>query len=132
MIIREKVMKTLCTVALSMLAGFGMGAVAITGLNAQGKPGAYAVIDISEITDPEAFKQVGPKAGASAAAAGAHFVARTENIIALHGDAPKRFVLIAFDSIEKAKAFDATPAQKELNAISDKSTKSRRFIIEGM
>ena len=105
-------MKTQCTVALSMLAGFGMGAVAITGLNAQGKPGAYAVIDISEITDPEAFKQVGPKAGASAAAAGAHFVARTENIIALHGDAPKRFVIIAFDSIEKAKAFDATPAQK--------------------
>lgn len=115
-----------------MLAGFGMGAVAITGLNAQGKPGAYAVIDISEITDPEAFKQIGPKAGASAAAAGVHFVARTENIIALHGDAPKRFVIIAFDSIEKAKAFDATPAQKEVNAISDKSTKSRRFIIEGM
>ena len=49
MIIREKVMKTQYTVALSMLAGFGMGAVAITGLNAQGKPGAYAVIDISEI-----------------------------------------------------------------------------------
>ena len=64
-------MKTQHIVALSMLAGFGMGAVAITGLNAQGKPGAYAVIDISEITDPEAFKQVGPKAGASAAAAGA-------------------------------------------------------------
>jgi uncharacterized protein (DUF1330 family) len=132
MIIREKIMKTQYTIALAMLAGFGIGALAINGLNAQGKPGAYTVIDITEITDPEAFKQIGPKAGASAASAGVHFVARTENIIALHGDAPKRFVIIAFDSIDKAKAFDATAAQKEVNAISDKSSKSRRFIIEGM
>ena len=125
-------MKTQYTVALAMLAGFGLGAVAINGLHAQGKPGAYTVIDISEITDPDSFKQIGPKAGASAAAAGAHIIARTENVTALHGNAPKRFVIIAFDSVDKAKAFDATPAQKEVNTLSDNSTKSRRFIIEGM
>lgn len=125
-------MNTQYTVALAMLAGFSLGALAINGLNAQGKPGAYTVIDISQITDPEAFKQLGPKAGPSAAAAGGHFIARTDNVIALHGDAPKRFVIIAFDSIEKAKAFDTTPAQKEVNAISDTASKSRRFIVEGM
>jgi uncharacterized protein (DUF1330 family) len=125
-------MKIHYTVALAMLAGFGLGAAAVNGLNAQGKPGAYNVIDISEITDPDSFKQVGPKAAASATAAGVHFIARTENVTALHGDAPKRFVIIAFDSVEKAKAYNTTPAQNEVNAISDKSTKSRRFIVEGM
>ena len=115
-----------------MLVGFGLGTAAVNGLNAQGKPGAYNVIDISEITDPNSFKQIGPKAAASATAAGVHFIARTENVTALHGDAPKRFVIIAFESVEKAKAFNTTPAQNEVNAISDKSTRSRRFIVEGM
>lgn len=126
-------MKTQYTVALAMFAGFGLGAAGLNGLNAQGKPpGAYVVVDISEITDPELFKQLGPKAGPAAASAGGHYIVRTENVIALSGTAPKRFVVIAFDSIEKAKAFDASPAQKEVNALAEKSMKGRSFIVEGM
>jgi len=37
-------MKTQYTVALSMLAGIGLGAVAVQGLHAQAKPPAYLVI----------------------------------------------------------------------------------------
>src|SRR3954454_24982932 len=96
-------MKTHYVMALAMLAGLGFGAVATNGLNAQGKPGAYNVIDISEITDPESFKQLGPKAAASAAAAGVQFIARTENVTALHGDAPKRFVIIALTTSRRRK-----------------------------
>ena len=116
-----------------MFVGFGLGALGLNGLNAQGKPpGAYVVVDISEITDPELFKQLGPKAGPAATSAGRHYIVRTENVIALSGTAPKRFVVIAFDSIEKAKAFWASPAQQEVNAIADKSMKGHTFIVEGM
>jgi uncharacterized protein (DUF1330 family) len=107
-------MKKYGAVTLAMLVGIGIGTIAVQGLNAQGKPGAYVVVDISEITDPEVFKQVGPKAQPAATSAGGHFIARTENITALHGTASKRFVIIAFDSIDKAKAFDASPAQQEV------------------
>lgn len=126
-------MKTNVKLTLALLAGVAIGAVTVGGLNAQSKaPGAYAVVDISEITDPEVFKQVGPKAAPAATSAGGRFIARTDNVIALHGAAPKRFVIIAFESIDKAKAFDASAAQKEVTALADKSTKSRRFIVEGM
>jgi uncharacterized protein (DUF1330 family) len=126
-------MKIYVTVALSMLAGFSLGAVAIGGLNAQGKPGAYAIVDISEVTDANVLRQqLLPKAEPAATAAGGRFIARTENIVALTGTPPKRFVIIAFESVDKAKAWDATPAQQEVNALAEKPMKTRRFIVEGM
>jgi uncharacterized protein (DUF1330 family) len=62
---------------------------------------------------------------------GPHDVVRTEAITALDGTPTKRIVVIAFDSIEKAKAWDASPAQKEVTDIRLKSTKSRSFIADG-
>jgi len=118
-----------------MLAGFGLGATAIHGVSAQGMgkaPGAYAVVDISEITDAETFKQIGPKAGPANDAAGGKVIIRTEKITGLDGIAPKRFIVIAFDSVEKANAWHASPAQKEVDSLRMKSTKSREFIAEGM
>ena len=56
---------------------------------------------------------------------------RTEAITSLDGTPPKRFVVIAFDSIEKAKAWDASPGQKEVTDIRLKSTNSRSFIADG-
>jgi uncharacterized protein (DUF1330 family) len=102
---------------LAMLAGAAFGAAAVNGLNAQNKtPGAYAVVDISEITNLDVFKTLLPKAGPSNDAFGGKFAVRTENITALDGTPPKRFVVIAFDSVEKAKAWDSSPAQKEVRA----------------
>jgi hypothetical protein len=43
-----------------MLAGIVIGATAVSGLYARGKgPGAYAIVDISEITDPAALSSWG-------------------------------------------------------------------------
>src|SRR5947209_7499811 len=48
------IMNQSIVVGLAMLAGAALGAAAVNGLHAQGRPpGSYAVIDISEITDPE-------------------------------------------------------------------------------
>src|SRR5476651_607927 len=86
-------MKQYTVLGLAVLAGVAIGATAINGLNAQVKaPGAYAVVDISEVTDPELMKQLGPKAGPAAASAGGHSIVRTDNVVSLDGIAPKRFV----------------------------------------
>jgi len=124
-------MNRLIALGLTLLAGVAIGATAVGGLHAQGKPGAYAVVDIAEITDPDTFKTLLPKAGPAMNAFGGQFVARTEKITAVQGTPPKRFVIIAFDSVDKAKAWSESPAQKEVDAIRDKSTKSREFIVDG-
>jgi uncharacterized protein (DUF1330 family) len=125
-------MRTRYAVVLALLAGAALGAVSVGGLYAQGKtPGAYVVIDISEIKDPNLFKTLIPKAGPSMAPFGAYNVIRTEKIEALEGTPPKRFVVIAFDSAAKAKEWDASALTKEVTAIRQKSTTSRAFIVDG-
>jgi uncharacterized protein (DUF1330 family) len=120
------------TLTLAMLVGVGLGAAAVDGLHAQGKgPGAYAIIDISEINNPDLFKTLLPKTAASNAAFGGQNVALTENIVAVDGTPPKRFVIISFDSMDKAKAWSKSPAQEEITGIRNKSTKSRAFIVDG-
>ena len=58
-------MKTHYAIALAMLAGFGLGTVAVQGLHAQAKPPVYQVTEI-EILDPEAYsKDYVPKARAA-------------------------------------------------------------------
>jgi uncharacterized protein (DUF1330 family) len=125
-------MTRIAFMGIGMVAGIVIGAAAVSGLNAQGKgPGAYAIVDIAEISDPATFKTLLPIAGKANDQFGGKFVARTENIVALDGTPPKRFVVIGFDSMDKAKAWDNSPLQAEVNAIRKKSTKSRTFLVDG-
>ena len=121
---------------LAILGGAALGAAAIQALHAQAKPPVYAVVDISEITDPEGFKAIGQRSTAAAAAVfkdlGGRYITRTDKITAFDGTAPKRFIVIAFDSAEKAQAWNSSTGQKEVTAIRVKTTKSRSFIVEGM
>jgi uncharacterized protein (DUF1330 family) len=125
-------MKTRYALALAFAVGVA-GAITGQSLHAKSKPPVYVVIDIDEITDAEGFKallKTGPANIASVKMSDGHYLARTENITALDGTPPKRFVIIAFDSVEKAKAYSADT--KETNAMRVKTTKSRAFIVEGM
>ena len=120
------------TVAAAMLAGVAIGGVGVDRLHAQSTaPGAYAVIDISEINNPDLFKALLAKAEAPVAAAGGKFVMRTEKITARDGVAPARFVVIAFESMEKAMLWDKLPAQKEIDEMRAKSAKARSFLADG-
>jgi uncharacterized protein (DUF1330 family) len=127
-------MKTNYKVAIALIAGTTIGGAAIQGLHAQAKPPAIVVIDINDITDPEGFKAVTQRPTASTATVmqGGRYIARTGNITALDGTTPKRSIIIAFDSVEKAKAWYNSPEQKKINEIRMKTTKSRSFIAEGM
>jgi len=128
-------MKTHCTVGLAILAGFGLGAVAIHGLHAQAKPPAIVVVDISDVTDPDGFKAITQRANANTevtAQMGGRYIARTGKITALDGAAPKRFIIIHFDSAEQAQAWHNSPDQKKVDEIRAKTTQSRSFLVEGM
>jgi uncharacterized protein (DUF1330 family) len=91
------------------------------------------VVDISEMIDANLFRtQLLPKVTpAGLAAFGGKYVIRTETVTPLDGTPPQRFVVIAFDSMDKAKAWSSAEAQKEVDAIRMKSTKSRQFLVEG-
>ena len=125
-------MKTHCTVALAMLAGVALGAIGVNGLNAQDKtPGAYVVVDISAINDLNHFKTLFPIAEKANKEHGVKFVIRTEKITALDGTAPKRFVVLAFDSMDKANAWHKSAEMKQVDDIRMKTTTSRSFIADG-
>jgi uncharacterized protein (DUF1330 family) len=127
-------MKTSHVIGLSMLAGVALGVAAIQGLHAQAKPPTLVVIDISDVADPEGFKAVTQRPAESTPTLmqGGRYVARTNNITAIDGTAPKRFVVIAFDSAEKAQAWYKSPDQEKINDTRKKNTKSRVFMVEGM
>ena len=120
---------------LAMLAGVAIGATAIQGLHAQAKPPAYVVIPVLKMNDAAGFKAgVVDKANATAAeltAAGGQIVIRSEKFISLDGTPPARLVILKFDSVEKAQAYENTAAQKEITAARMKTTDSLSFIVEG-
>ena len=126
-------MKPKYKLAIALVAGAAIGGAAIQGLHAQAKPPAYIVIPILKINDAAAFKAgvVDKSMPADVTAAGGHYIIRSQKFIKVDGNPPERFVVIAFDSVEKAQAFLNTPAQKEVNAARIKSTNSLQFIVEG-
>lgn len=121
---------------LTLLAGVAIGATAIHGLHAQAKPPAYVVIPILKIKDAAAFKAgTIDKANATEGelkAAGGAYVIRNTKFTSLDGIPPQRLVVIKFDSVEKAQAFENTASQKEINGNRTKTTDSLSFIVEGL
>jgi uncharacterized protein (DUF1330 family) len=128
------VMKTRYTVALSMLAGVALGAVAVQGLHAQGKPKAYTISELESL-DPTAQAAFTPLAQAAMKAAGG----RTLNtgggrIVGIDGPAPpKRVVINEWDSLDQATAYYKSAAWNDLAPQRDKAIKTiRRYVVEAM
>ena len=128
-------MKQYLMLGVGMIAGATLGAGAITALHAQAKPPAYLVIEVNKINDAEGFKTITqrPVGGADVAKElGGRYIARGGKITALDGTPPQRFIAYVFDSVEKAQAFNNSSYMKEVNAIRNKTTEARSFIVEGM
>ena len=127
-------MNTKYKIAMAALIGTGLGAAAIEGLHAQAKPPAYVIVAIRKINDADGFKTgvVDKTDPASMSAAGGRYVVRTQSITNLDGTPPQRFVLIQFDSAEKAQAWHNSAHQKEVDAARMKTTDSLSFMVEGM
>jgi uncharacterized protein (DUF1330 family) len=124
-------MKTHYAVALAMLAGFGLGTVAVQGLHAQAKPPVYSVTEI-DIADQAAYATYVPKTQAAIKAAGGKILA-AGGITTIEGEPPKpRVVIQQWDSLEKLQAYRNSAAFKDLLPIREKVAKFRSFVVEGV
>jgi len=126
-------MKTRYTVTLAMLAGFGLGAVAMQGLHAQAKPPIYYVAEV-DVTNLDAYtKEYAPIAQATIKAAGGRLLAAGQNVTSFEGAPPtKRVAIQVWDSMEKIQAWRNSAEYKKAREIGDKYAKFRAFSVEGL
>jgi uncharacterized protein (DUF1330 family) len=127
----SQVMHSKFRMSLAMLAGAALGGAAIQAIHAQGKAPAYVITEV-DVIDEAAFKEFSPKVGQTVQAAGGKYLTRGGKIIALEGQAPKRFVLSVFPSVEAAQAWRNGAGWKDLTPLREKAVKTRAFIAEGV
>jgi uncharacterized protein (DUF1330 family) len=126
-------MKTQYTVALAIVASFGLGAVAVESLHAQAKPPVYYITEIN-VTNPEAYvKEYAPKVQATIKAAGGRFLAAGGKVTPIEGAPPTSRVAVAvWDSVEKIQAWRNSKEQTENRKIGDKYATFRSYAVEGL
>ena len=127
-------MKTTLRTTVLLIIGALVGAGVSGVVKAQRKPPVYAIIDISETMDAQAYiKAVSASEPNATQSVGGRFLIRTNKAIPLDGAAPpNRFVVIAFSSEEQAKSWYSSPPISKINSVRMKVTKSRAFLVEGL
>jgi len=126
-------MKSNQKLAVAVLAGVSIGVAGAHAIRAQQvKPTPGYVIAEVDVTDPDAYKKYAEKVPATVAAFDGHYLVRGGKVQAVEGEAPKRIVVIAFESAEKAHAWEYSPAYEAIKPIRHSSAKSRIFIVEGV
>jgi uncharacterized protein (DUF1330 family) len=127
-------MKTNRKLMFAVLVGVLMGGVAglaIRGQQVKTAPG-YLIAEV-EITDPGKLQNYAEKVEQTLAPFNHHYVVRTSKIQTLEGDLPtNRIVIIAFDSVDKAREFYDSPAYAAIKPIRQSAANSRIFIVEGL
>jgi len=125
-------MKTRSLAILAMAAGAGIGGLAVRSLHAEGKPQAYVIVEVDVANQDAYLKEYVPSAGKILRENGATYLARGGKTASIEGDAPKRIVVLSFDSIEKAQAAFNSEAYRENRKIGLKYAKFRIFAIEAV
>ena len=119
--------------AVAVLAGVTIGVAGAHAIHAQQvkAPPAYVISEV-DVTDPATYQKYAEKVPDTVASFNGHYLVRGGKIQAVEGEAPKRIVVIAFDSVEKARGWEYSPAYEAIKPIRQSSAKSRIFIVEGV
>ncbi|HEU0290385.1 MAG TPA: DUF1330 domain-containing protein [Burkholderiales bacterium] len=123
-------MKTRSSIALAIIAGFGLGAFSIHTLHAQAKPPVYAVVEIDVSNNDAYLKEYSPKAQALLKAKGGKLIAASNGVL-FEGAPAKRVAILQWESMETAKAWHSSKEYKEIRKIGDKYAKFRVVAVEG-
>jgi uncharacterized protein (DUF1330 family) len=126
-------MRTNHKLTLAVLVGIAIGVAGATAIHARQvkAPPAYIVAEV-DVQDPATFQKYAEKAPGTIALFNGHYIIRGGKTKSVEGEPPKRFVVIAFDSMEKAQAWEDSPAYEAIKPIRHSSAKSRVFIAEGI
>jgi len=122
-------MKPLWPATLSIIAGFGLGIFAGRPL-AQTAPPAYVITlfdsGLRSATDTD-YPSLNP---ATFQPYGGHYIIHFGKTVSFDGRPPNRFVVIAFDSIQKAQAWHSSDAFRQ-SYDARKLSDVRAFAVEG-
>ena len=88
------------------------------------------VATIEEIHDQEMYLQYVKQAASVIQRHQGEYIARSDRISPFSGDPPERAIIIAFNSMEDAKACFFSEEYKQIEHLRESSTKSRAFFIE--
>jgi uncharacterized protein (DUF1330 family) len=92
---------------------------------------AYVIAEVS-VTEPEAYEQYKPLAGASVVAHGGSYEARGGAVESLEGEPVSgRIVILRFDSLEAARNWYNSDDYQAALPLRNASARSRVFIVEG-
>lgn len=93
---------------------------------------AYLVVDI-EITNPAQFEEYRKLAPAAIAKYGGRYIIRGGAYEALEGEwKPQRLTIVEFDSMEKAKAFYASPEYGAAKKARAGAAKFKALLVQGI
>lgn len=93
---------------------------------------AYVINDM-EVTDPVTFEQYKQLSPATVALYGGRFLVRGGACRSAEGDwSPKRLVVLAFPSAERAQAWLDSPEYAPARRLRQASTRSRIVVVDGV
>ena len=92
---------------------------------------AYIVVQV-EVNDPVRYDRYKSLVPSSLEKYGGRFIVRGGRTETLEGDwAPKRFVIVEFPSLERAKAWWASPEYAEAKALRQATALSQMIVADG-
>ena len=128
-------MKKTYKLRLAILVGIPIGITGAMAIHAQqvrtSSPPAYVVAEL-DVTDATTYQKYSAQVQETLAPFNGHFIVRGGKTQAVEGEAPKRLVVIAFDSAEKARGWYDSPAYQAILPMRLSSAKTRLFIVEGI
>ncbi|GFM89444.1 hypothetical protein PSCICO_48430 [Pseudomonas cichorii] len=124
-------MKKLACLTLLAVTSLAMGA-AFAQTPAPAKPMAYYVAEFKPTT-PGAIKPYSDRVEDTFKPFGGRFIVRGGEVDALEGEKTMgRMVVIAFDTIEQARAWYRSPAYEAIRPIRHKAGKTNVYIVQGI
>lgn len=93
---------------------------------------AYVVVDIV-ITDPALYEEVKQRTPPIVTHYGGRYLARGGHTESLYGDwSPERLVLLAFDSLEQARTWEASPEYTAVKQLRDRCARVNMVMLSGI
>lgn len=127
-------MKTNRKLALAVLAGVLIGVGGVMVIHAQQTKTApgYFIAEV-QVSDPAKMQQYVSQFPPTLAPFHHEYLVRGDKIQALEGEAPKgAVIIIAFDSVEQARAWYDSPAYAAIRPIRQSAATTRAFIVEAV
>jgi uncharacterized protein (DUF1330 family) len=93
---------------------------------------AYVVVQI-DVKDPDRYEEYKRLAPSSIAEHGGKYLVRGGQLETLEGDwSPKRFVILEFESLERAKQWWSSEQYKPAKKLRHSTAHSQMIVVEGL